>query len=304
VSRVSVVGSLHLDILVEAPRLPATDETLAGRSWSQKCGGKGGNQAVAAARFGAKVAMGGRLGDDDFGRTLLANLKTAGVDVSCIGTDAAAGSGMSVAIQEAAGEYGAVIVSGANLAIDATEIEHAWAPLWNADVLMLQNEVPDAVNLAAARAARAAGCRVMLNAAPARHLPDALLEMIDILVMNRLEAVQLSSQDNVARAAEALQRSGQDLLITMGRDGVYLTSGVGVSTSQPAFQSTLRSAHGAGDCFCGALASRLASGDGIEMATLFAQGAASLFVSTSYDDQAALSADEVFALVKESERGS
>src|SRR6185436_970950 len=119
VSRVSVVGSLHLDILVEAPRLPLSDETLAGRAWSQKCGGKGGNQAVAAARFGATVAIGGRIGKDAFGKTLLANLQAAGVDVACIGTDAAAGSGMSVAIQDAGGEYGAVIVSGANLAIDA-----------------------------------------------------------------------------------------------------------------------------------------------------------------------------------------
>jgi ribokinase len=307
VSRVSVVGSLHLDILVEAPRLPAIDETLAGHAWSRKCGGKGGNQAVAAARFGAKVAMGGRTGNDDFGKTLLANLRTASVDVSCVGTDAAAGSGMSVAIQEASGEYGAVIVSGANLAIDATAIEHAWAPLWNADVLMLQNEVPDAANLAATRAARAAGCRVMLNAAPAKVLPAALLELVDILVVNRVEAGQMIGQpmrtsDDVARAAAALHRPGQHLVVTMGRDGLHLTSPSGSSSFQRSFAVKARSAHGAGDCFCGALAARLALGDDLATACTFAQAAAALFVVLSSDEQAALSSEKVHTFLQQAER--
>lgn len=306
-SRVSVVGSLHLDIVVEAPRLPATDETLAGRAWSQKCGGKGGNQAVAAARFGAQVAMGGRIGNDDFGTTLLANLQTAGVDVSCIGADAAAGSGMSVAIQEANGEYGAVIVSGANLAIDAATIARDWAPLWRADVLMLQNEVPDAVNLAAAKAARAAGARVMLNAAPAKVLPAALLELVDILMVNRVEAGQMIGQpirslDDVARAAAALHRPGQNLVITLGRDGLHLTIPSGSSTLQRAFAVKTRSTHGAGDCFCGALAARLALGDDVATACTFAQAAAALFVASSSDEQTALSSDRVQAFLKQAER--
>ena len=306
-SRVSVVGSLHLDILVEAPRLPATDETLAGRAWSQKCGGKGGNQAVAAARFGAQVAMGGRIGNDDFGKTLLANLQTAGVDLSCIGTDAAAGSGMSVAIQDAGGEYGAVIVSGANLAIDAAAIERDWTSLWRADVLMLQNEVPDTVNLAAAKAAHTAGARVMLNAAPAKVLPAALLELVDILVVNRVEAGQMIGQpihasDDVARAATALHRPRQHLVITMGRDGLYLAAPDGSASLQRAFSVKTRSAHGAGDCFCGALAAQLAFGDDLAVACRFAQAAAALFVAASPDEQAVLSADLVQAFLKQAER--
>jgi ribokinase len=307
VSRVSVVGSLHLDILVEAPRLPLSDETLAGRSWSRKCGGKGGNQAVAAARLGASVAMGGRVGDDDFGRTLRACLQAAGVDVSCVGTDPVAGSGMSVAIQEASGEYGAVIVSGANLAIDAMAIPRDWAALWGADVLMLQNEVPDSVNLAAATAARAAGSRVMMNAAPARALPSPLLPLIDILVLNRLEAAQMTglsvqSPQEVARAARALYREGQDLVITMGGDGLHLTTAAGAGEIQPAFRSELRSAHGAGDCFCGALAARLASGDGIEQACVFAQAAAAMLVAAAPEEQSALSADLVHIFLRQVER--
>lgn len=306
-SRVSVVGSLHLDILVEAPRLPATDETLAGGAWSQKCGGKGGNQAVAAARFGAKVAMGGRIGNDEFGKTLLANLQAAGVDVSCIGTDAAAGSGMSVAIQEASGEYGAVIVSGANLTIDHASIERDWAFLWRADVLMLQNEVPVAVNLAGAKAARAARARVMLNAAPAKVLPAALLELVDVLVVNRVEAGQMTGQpihtpDDVARIATALHRPRQHLVITMGRDGLHLIASDGGASFQRSFRVETRSAHGAGDCFCGALAARLALGDALAVGCRFAQAAAALFVAASPDEQAALSSTRVQAFLKQAER--
>ncbi len=306
-SRVSVVGSLHLDILVEAPRLPATDETLPGQAWSKKCGGKGGNQAVAAVRFGAQVAMGGRIGNDDFGKTLLANLQAAGVDVSCVGTDDVAGSGMSVAIQEASGEYGAVIVSGANLAIDAATIARDWAPLWRADVLMLQNEVPDAVNQAAAKAARTAGCRVMLNAAPAQKLPVTLLELADILIVNRVEAAQMTghpinNSDDVARAAAVLYRPSQHLVITMGRDGLHLIDSSGIASFKPSFDVKARSAHGAGDCFCGALAARLALGDDLATACTFAQAAAALFVASSSDEQAALTSARVEAFLRQAER--
>ena len=306
-NRVSVVGSLHLDILVEAPRLPSSDETLAGRAWSQKCGGKGGNQAVAAARFGAHCAMGGRIGDDDFGRKLRGHLRQAGVDDACIGTDPAAGSGMSVAIQEANGEYGAVIVSGANLTIDADAIERDWAPLWGADILMLQNEVPEAVNLIAARLARAAGCRVLLNAAPARPLSTELVQLTDILVLNRVEAEHmhgrpLRNRHDVAQAAELMHRSGQDLIITMGREGLHLMTAAGQNIDQPAFAATVRSAHGAGDCFCGALVARLALGEEIAVACDFARAAAALFVAATPDAQATLSARQVHAFAAKTEK--
>jgi len=297
-SRVSVVGSLHLDILVEAPRLPLSDETLPGRAWSQKCGGKGGNQAVAAARFGASCAMGGRVGDDDFGRKLRDHLRAAGVDDRCVGTDPVAGSGMSVAILEAGGEYGAVIVSGANLAINAATIAHDWAPLWDAQVLMLQNEVPEDVNLAAASAAHANGCRVLLNAAPARALSAELLRLTDVLVLNRVEAGHMTgrtlrTRQDVAQAADALHRPGQDLIITMGSDGLHLTMRSGKSMFQLAFETAVRSAHGAGDCFCGALAARLALGDEVATACDFARAAAALFVAATPDGQAALSSGQV-----------
>lgn len=299
-STVAVVGSLHLDVLVEAPRLPRSDETLAGRAWSQKCGGKGGNQAVAAARFGARTAMGGRVGDDDFGMRLRANLRVAGVDDSCVDTDASTGSGMSVAILEASGEYGAVIVSGANLAIDAAAIASAWPALWPSRVLLLQNEVPEAVNLAAAGAVQAAKGRVILNAAPARAVGDALLKLVDILVVNRIEASVMSdlpvtNRAEAEMAALSLHRPDLDVIVTLGAEGLLIAPRAGGASYQSALPVKLRSSHGAGDCFCGALAARLAAGDELPAACDFARVAAALYVAATPAEQAKLSTELVRA---------
>ncbi len=276
---VAVVGSLHLDIMVAAPRLPGRDETLVGSSWHTKCGGKGGNQAVAAARHGARTAFGGQTGQDDFGDRLRANLLAAGVDATHVGSDPAQGSGMSVAISEAAGEYGAVVVSGANLTIDAAAIVARWAGLWEAKVLLLQNEVPEAVSLAAAKAAKAKGAQVVLNAAPARAMSDALLGLVDVLVVNRVEAAMLSGEDDMAKALAALHSPTRDVVLTRGGDGLMLMTRDGRRTDIPALAVKLVSSHGAGDCFCGAMAARLAAGDGIEAACRFATEAAGRFVS-------------------------
>ena len=151
---VIVCGSLHLDIMVYAPGLPRLDETTVGTRWAMQCGGKGGNQAVMAARAGARVAMIGRVGADDFGDRLRAHLTARGVDARAVGVDATAGSGMSTAIVRDDGEYGAVIVSGANLRIDPASIEDRWRASGGASVLVLQNEIPEAVNIAAASVAR------------------------------------------------------------------------------------------------------------------------------------------------------
>ncbi|PZF78015.1 ribokinase [Aestuariivirga litoralis] len=277
---VAVVGSLHLDIMVAAPRLPGRDETLVGSSWHYKCGGKGGNQAVAAARFGARTAFGGQTGQDDFGERLRANLVAAGVDITHVGIDATQGSGMSVAISEDGGEYGAVVVSGANLTIDADAVATRWAPLWDAKVLLLQNEIPEAVSLAAARAVKAKGGRVVLNAAPARQMSAAFLDLVDVLVVNRVEATMLSGEDDMTRALHHLHARSRDVVLTRGGEGLMLMTRDGSRIDVPALPVKLISSHGAGDCFCGALAARLAAGDGIEDACRFATEAAGRFVST------------------------
>src|ERR1700731_1126135 len=163
-ARVVVLGSLHLDIMVHAPDRPKKGETLPGSAWGYKAGGKGGNQAVAAAQFGRQASMVGRVGNDDFGKRLLTHLRDASVDVEHVHTDPEAGSGMSVAIIDAEGDYGAVIVSGANLRLSNKDLEGARQLIGSAQVLVLQNEVLEATNVAAAQSAKDSAIRVILNA--------------------------------------------------------------------------------------------------------------------------------------------
>ena len=152
---VIVVGSLHYDIMVDAPGRPRKGETVTGRSWAPKFGGKGGNQAVAAGRQGVSTAMVGAVGKDSFGEALLASLDRAKVDRRGVAVFEGFGSGMSVAIFDDEGDYGAVIVSGSNLAITPDQASEDL--LSHGKVLVLQNEIPELVNEAVARRARERG---------------------------------------------------------------------------------------------------------------------------------------------------
>jgi ribokinase len=280
---VLVVGSLHLDIVVKAQNLPALDETARGSSWGMVCGGKGGNQACWAAKTGAKTAMISRIGDDDFGRRLVSNLMSCGVDVASVGTDAHAGSGMSVAIQVASGEYGAVIVSGSNLKLDATWLLPSFSKLGAIKVLVLQNEIPEAANIIAAREAKARGAKVILNAAPAQKLSEALAAHIDILVVNRVEAQMLSGKpaNNFAEAQIAITALGspmRDVIITLGGEGLVVAENVKSAVCIAPIKVQVVSTHGAGDCFIGQLASAIAQGKNLLDAATLANSTASAFV--------------------------
>jgi ribokinase len=261
---VAVAGSLHLDIMIHGSPIPATDETVFGESWGFKCGGKGGNQAKAAARFGARTQFIGRVGEDDFGTRLIEDLKQAAIDVSGITLDPRHGSGMSAAIVGHDGSYGATVVSGANRYIREDDLK----PL-SARVLLLQNEVPEAINLAAARIAKARGAMIVVNAAPWRALPLGLVQLTDILVLNRIEAAQSGGLD---------RRPDLRLVLTKGAEGLEI-SDLGVRTEIAPHPVRQISSHGAGDLFCGALAARLSQGDDLATAARFANAAAALFVS-------------------------
>lgn len=262
---VVVVGSLHYDIMVDAPDRPRKGETVTGHAWAPKFGGKGGNQAVSAARAGAEVRIAGAVGDDAFGPFLLDALRASGVDASRVVRLAGTGSGMSVAISDREGDYGAVIVSGANLEIDVLALSDPG--LWSgAGALILQNEVPDAVNVAAAEAARGAGATVCLNAAPYRPLPMALAALVDVLIVNAIEAEELSGiavadLASAATAAEALAARFPCVVVTAGGDGVAGRRAGEALVTLPALPVRLVSTHGAGDAFVGALVASLASGD-------------------------------------------
>jgi ribokinase len=274
-----VCGSLHLDIVVRAPALPQIDETMVGSAWKQVCGGKGGNQAVHAARDGAKTAMIGRIGKDGFGQTLSESL-----DTSAVTADPKMGSGMSVAILQENGDYGAVIVSGSNMAIEADRIPSHWLALGGAKVLVLQNEVPHAVNVAAAKVAHENGAMVVLNAAPARPLGNDLLDLVDVLIVNRVEAeamcgMPVHDRTSATAAMPALSTHQSSVVITLGGEGLVVGTGDGALIEIEALPVKVTSTHGAGDCFVGVLAARLAAGAGLTAACRIANERAAAYVS-------------------------
>ena len=257
-----VAGSLHLDVVLRAPHLPGLDETVSGSSVDYVFGGKGGNQAVSAVRMGTKVHFAGRAGSDSFGDMIRETLAASGMGLSQLQRDDGP-SGMSAAIVDANGEYGAVIVSAANLNIAAHEV----AMPEGTSLVLLQNEIPDDVNLAVALKAKASGAKVWLNAAPAREISNGLVEVIDLLIVNKVEA------EFYAGAGFAL-----NLLKTLGAEGVSYN---GVQYS--GFPVDVVSTHGAGDMFVGALASQVVCGANMVDAIKFAQAAAALHVSSQLD---------------------
>ena len=285
---VIVVGSLHYDIMVDAPDRPRKGETVAGRSWSPKFGGKGGNQAAAARRQGVPTAMVGAVGDDSFGAALLAGLDRAQVDRTNVAVLSGIGSGMSVAIFDDDGDYGAVIVSGANLAISPGQA--GCELLSQAKVLVLQNEIPEVANEAVARHARDLGLSTILNAAPARPFTTDLPDLVDILVVNAIEAEMLggghvSSLETAACAAERLAARFKSVVVTAGGDGVGSFDRSGHAVKLPGITVAVASTHGAGDAFVGTLAARMAVGDPFEVALSTANIEAAKLVSTPEEER-------------------
>jgi ribokinase len=306
---VAVLGSLHLDIMVHAPDRPRKGETLPGSAWMYKAGGKGGNQAVAAAQFGARALMIGRVGDDDFGNRLLSHLQSAQVDTQHVRVDPGAVSGMSVAIIDAEGDYGAVIVSGANLRIAERDIRDALAVIREASVLVLQNEILDATNVLAAETAKRHGTRVVLNAAPTRPLDPLLAKNVDVLVVNAIEAemmcgVVVESLPAAAEAAAQLSNQVDNVIVTAGGLGLALVEAGRAPQVDAAHAVTLVDTHGAGDTFIGALVARLVDGSSLTEATRFANAAAALFVSTPAEQKQSVRADKVARFLSREKSGN
>ncbi|SEA58441.1 PfkB family carbohydrate kinase [Rubrimonas cliftonensis] len=290
---VLVAGALHHDVVVDAPRLPALDETLIGAGVDYRLGGKGANQAVAAARMGAATAMAGRVGADAAGAAMLAALDAAGVDRRRVIRGPGA-SGMSVAIAAPGGDYAAVVVSGENARFDARDT----ALPEGLRLLLLQNETSEAASLALARAAACAGAEVLLNAAPWRPLPPALVRDCALIAANRVEAAQMLGTDPDAldplAAAAALRALGAGAaVVTLGAAGLALAAEDGQPTLKPGFRVAPVSSHGAGDMFMGALAAARARGAAWADAARFGQAAAALFVSTPVAQRAGVDAAAV-----------
>lgn len=288
-------GSLHHDVIVDSPGLPRLDQTLTGTGVRTAFGGKGGNQAAAAARAGARVHMAGAVGSDDAAMTLRTALDAAGVRREGVQTHPGP-SGMSVAISLPDGSYGAVIVSGANLLFRPEAVAFPK----DCALLLLQSEIPEVANLFLAQRARSAGMRVVLNAAPARSVSPALLGCLDLLVVNRGEAADLldfrEADLDPVKAAPVLQGLGpKAVIVTLGHKGLVVADGREVQR-QPAHKVTPISSHGAGDAFIGALAAEWARGAALPEAAAFGQAAAALHVSLPVDQRIGMDEAAIRAL--------
>ena len=259
-----VVGSVNADLVVRLSRLPAPGETVSGGTFERHPGGKSANQAVAAARLGAQVAFVGAVGDDDLGADAVAALEHEGIDCSGVARLDDAPTGVALIVVDEAGENQIAVASGAN----ARLADPALPP--GARIVLLGLEVPDEAILGAARAAGDA--RIVLNPAPARPLPDELLDRGPILTPNEAEACTLAGERDAKAAARTLeQRTGAPVVVTLGARGALVSGEVIAPPPVQVVDTT-----GAGDAFTGALAAELARGADIRAAVRFATAAAAL----------------------------
>jgi ribokinase len=269
---VIVVGSVNADLVVRAARLPGPGETVTGGTFARHGGGKGANQAVAAARLGARTALVAAVGEDDFGADALRGLAAEGVDVDGVARLADVATGVALIVVDQRAENQIAVASGANAALDGAFVAAALERL-EGGVVLLSLEVGDAALLAGARGARLA----VLNPAPAREVPAALLDAGPLLTPNAGEARDLTGEEDPRAAALALrERTGAPVVVTLGADGALLADGPGDPVRVPAPRVDAVDTTGAGDCLNGALAAELARGAALEAAVAFAVRAAAL----------------------------
>ena len=304
--RIVVVGSSNTDLVVRAPTLPAAGQTVLGSSFMMAPGGKGANQAVAAARLGAHVTFVGRLGADDLGREARRALEEDGVDTSLVVTDTDAPSGVALIVVNAAGENAIAVAPGANARLSPADVDRAAPALEAADVVLLQLEIPMPTVARAVERARRAGVRVILNPAPVAPLDPETIPHVSVLTPNAGEAAALAAglgrdrggargrEDGgaapgrdagadpaeaqaAARAAAArLREAGVPrIVVTLGPDGALLADEDG-SRVVPGYRVVPVDTTAAGDAFNGALAVALAEGATLEAAAGFANRAAAL----------------------------
>ncbi|MBE0680387.1 MAG: ribokinase [Anaerolineales bacterium] len=288
---VLVIGSLNADLVVRAPRFPQPGETISGDDLQIIPGGKGANQAVAAARQGASVAMTGRVGRDGFGDFLLDNLKNNRVDISNIERDDAS-SGTAIIIVDESGQNSIVLSPGANGKVGSQDVDSA--P--DAKILLLQFEIPMKTVLHAAMRYKAKGTTVILNPAPARQIPDELLAAVDILVPNESELalltnLQVTDIKSAEFAAHKILKQGvKTVIVTMGSNGALIVTDTQV-THVDAFKVDVVDTTAAGDAFIGGFASAVLRGLNLENAVRYANACGAL-AATKFGAQPSLPTKE------------
>ena len=301
---VLVVGSANMDLVVSCDRFPQPGETILAGDFVMNPGGKGANQAVAAAKLGGEVFFLGKVGRDVFGEQLRASLARDGVRLDHLLTDGDASSGIALITVNAEGENEIIVVSGSNMRLTPADVDAHRSAFTRAGVVLVQLETPIETVERVAEIAREEGKRLILNPAPARSLPPGLLRRIDVLTPNETEAAFLSGLP-VTDAASA-ERAGRRLLeqgvgtvvVTLGRDGALLV-GPDAVRHFPARLVRAVDTTAAGDAFSGALALALATGQPLDEAIRFAGAVGTLAVTRMGAQQAMPTRDEVERFLQE-----
>lgn len=304
---VTVVGSVHMDLVATASRLPARGETVTGEAFSMQPGGKGGNQAVQVARCGVRSCFVGCIGDDFFGRQLEESLRNYGVNTTYLRVDASTPSGASTVLVGEAGDYGSIVVLGAGSNVSTEDIDLALPALGESQILLAQLELSAPTVIHAVKVAKALGQRIVLNAAPApadwTSFPRSFWTGIDVLIVNQVEAAALSGMRaddavDVNHAAIAIAESMHvgAVVVTAGAAGAVLVSPSRV-TRYPAWPVHVVNTIGAGDAFTGTLAAALAGGTKLDLAMPRAIAAASIAVTRAGAYDGLPSGDEVEAFL-------
>jgi len=295
-----VVGSLNMDLVVRAPRHPRPGETLIGSQFQTFPGGKGANQAVAAARLGARVRMIGRVGQDAFGDALLQTARQDGVDTTFIRRDPHAATGVALITLDEAGQNTIVVASGANMQVSPQDIEQAAAAFEGASLLLMQLECPLEAVEAAAELARRRGIPVVLNPAPARPLPQSLLARVDYLLPNQHELQLLAEgeADYHTAAARLMSNGVRNLVVTLGEEGALLVA-PHTQEKLAAFKVPVVDTVAAGDAFAAAFSVALAEGKSLREAVLWGNAAGAIAVTRPGAQPSMPNREELIHFLKE-----